>query len=256
MSEVVSKFSKSDREPANRNRKGEQMIKLKNKKMEEKRKRLKWDIGTGIRALSAVFLIMIAVIVIWRIKHADLPDIAGKGKDFLAGEEGEVTTVTESILEETVRKGSLYTAEYPYNGYTAVYEEDQKTVKYYVAYEGTVKAGIDVRKIEVSLEEDTNTIFIRLPKAVVTEPRVNPGTMEYIFEDEKYNTETVAQEAYRAACEDLAERVQGDANIRANAEESAKAAEKALVEPWVNQINDGKEYKVKVLAYGEEKEDG
>ena len=54
----------------------------------------------------------------------------------------------------------------------------------------------------------------------------------------------------------MAERVQGDANIRANAEESAKAAEKALVEPWVNQINDGKEYKVKVLAYGEEKEDG
>lgn len=76
--------------------------------------------------------------------------------------------------------------------------------------------------------------------------------MEYIFEDEKYNTETVAQEAYRAACEDLAERARVDTDIRANAEESAKAAEKALVEPWVNQMERGTEYTVKVLAYGED----
>lgn len=231
------------------------MIKPNSKKIEEIRKRLNWDIGKGIRALLLFFILMIAALIIWKMNHVDVSGIAGRGKDFLVGEDGKVTTVTESMLEETVRKGNLYTAEYPYNGYTAVCEEERKKVKYYVAYEGTVKAGIDVRKIEVSLNEETRTILIRLPEAVVTEPRVNPGTMEYIFEDEKYNTETVAQEAYRAACEDLAERVQEDSNIRANAEESAKAAEKALVEPWLNQMDGGREYKVKVVAYGEKDED-
>jgi hypothetical protein len=202
--------------------------------------------------LFACFVIILASVIIWNIKYRYVPDITRKGREFLAGKEGEVATVTESMLEETVRKGSLYTAEYPYNGYTAVYDEDGETVKYYVAYEGTVKAGFDVRKIEVFLDEESNTIYIRLPEAAVTGPQVNPGTMEYIFEDEKYNTETVAQEAYRAACEDLAERARVDTDIRANAEESAKAAEKALVEPWVNQMERGTEYTVKVLAYGED----
>lgn len=75
-----------------------------------------------------------------------------------------------------------------------MYDEDG-SIKYYVAYEGTVKAGIDVTRITVEIDED--------------------------------------------------------ADIRACALESAKAAERALIEPWVNQIEVGRTYTVRVLGYGE-----
>lgn len=168
------------------------------------------------------------------------------------GEEGKVTTVTESALEEVIRKSQLYTAEYPYNGYATVFDEDGN-IKYYVAYEGMVKAGIDVTQITVQIDEDRDMIIVRLPDVYVEDPVVNAGTMEYIFKKQKYNTETVAQEAYRYAEKDLADRVKEDTHIKECALESAKAAERALLEPWVDQRADGKIYTVRVLGYGEEK---
>lgn len=204
-----------------------------------------------VQIIGAVVLIAIlCVAVVWVKKHF----FSGTGnfvEENIIGEEGKVTTVTESTLEAVIKKSQLYTAEYPYNGYAAVYDEDGN-IKYYVAYEGTVKAGIDVNRITVKIDEDTNTITVQLPEVSVEEPVVNAGTMEFIFKKEKYNTETVAEEAYRYAEEDLANRVREDADIRACAQESAKAAERAMIEPWVNQIEEGKTYTVKVLGYGEE----
>ena len=175
-------------------------------------------------------------------------------EDVIIGEEGKVTTITESNLSDVIKTSKLYTAAYPYNGYCAVYNEDsdKKEVKYYVSYEGTVKAGIDVSKIEVELDEKTNTITIKLPEVTVEKPTIDAGKLEYIFEKKKYNTETVAQEAYKKALEDLEQKVASDDNIVISATESAKAAEKALVEPWVNQVSSEEQYTVKVVGYGEE----
>lgn len=169
----------------------------------------------------------------------------------IIGKEGKVTTITESTLEKVIKKNQLYTAEYPYNGYATICDEDGN-VKYYVAYEGTVKAGIDVTGITVSMDENTNTIIVRLPKVQIEEPVVNAGTMEYIFKKEKYNTETVAQEAYRYAEQDLADKIRKDSDLEACATEAAKAAERALIEPWISQIETDKTYTVKVFGYGEE----
>lgn len=171
-------------------------------------------------------------------------------KEDIIGKEGKVTTVTESTLEKVIRKNQLYTAEYPYNGYAAIYDEDG-VVKYYVAYEGYVKAGIDVTGITVSMDENTSTIVIRLPKVQIEESVVDAGTMEYIFQKEKYHTETVAQEAYRYAEQDLADKVSKDPDLETCATEAAKAAEKALIEPWLSQVEAEKNYTVRVLGYGE-----
>lgn len=186
---------------------------------------------------------------IWCAKSFTDSGIAEKAEDFVMGEAGKVDTITETTLEEAVRMSRLYTAEYPYNGYTAVCDTDSGEIKYYVAYEGTVKAGIDVNRIHVSLEKESNTIRIILPEIEVSSPVVDAGTMEYIFTDEKYNTETVAQEAYKAANSDLMQKASEDSNIIATARESAKMAAKTLVEPWVNQIGTEETYTVKVLAY-------
>lgn len=203
-----------------------------------------------IKIVIAAVLVAVFCILALFIKKCLFSGGSNFVEENIIGEEGKVTTVTESTLEEVIKKSQLYTAEYPYNGYVTVYDEDG-SVKYYVAYEGTVKAGIDVTQITVKIDEDTGTIIIQLPEVLVEEPVVDAGTMEFIFKKEKYNTETVAEEAYRYAEEDLANRVKEDADIKACAEESAKAAERAMIEPWVNQIEEGKTYTVRVLAYGE-----
>lgn len=172
--------------------------------------------------------------------------------DVVHGEEGKVTTVTQASLEKVVAKGKLYTAEYPYNGITAVYNESGDVLKYHVAYEGTVKAGIDVSKIRISLDEEKHLILIRLPKLTLEEPRINAGTLEYIFEDDRYNTETVAQEAYKAAIKDLKDRAASDPNILSLAAKSAKASERAFIEPWVEQMDPDNVYTIVVLENGEE----
>lgn len=235
------------------------MIKFKDRKKDdknpEKEKKPKQKFKIRIRLMLIIIVTAIAGSLIWKVSHIAGTDIAEKGNNFFVGEEGGVATVTESTLEKSVKRSKMYTAEYPYNGYTAVYGDDRETIKYYVAYEGMVKAGIDVSQIKVSLEEESGTILIRLPEVTVEKPWVNPGTMEYIFEDEKYNTETVAQEAYRAALADLEERVSADTKLVDTARETAEISAKALVEPWVNQRNDGMEYTVKVLSYREEEDE-
>lgn len=198
-----------------------------------------------------VFIAAAVIFTVPFVRNLSAPNLIKKAENMVAGENGRVETVTETALEEAVRISRLYTAEYPYNGYTAVYDEDTGDIKYYVAYEGTVKAGIDVSKISVSLEEGSGTIIILLPEIEVTTPIVDAGTMEYIFADEKYNTETVAQEAYKAANEDLSLKAGKDASIITTARETAKTAAKALVEPWVSQISGENKYTVKVLAYVE-----
>lgn len=204
-----------------------------------------------IQLVAAVVLILVSCIAVVRIKEYFFSSTSDFVEENIIGEEGKVTTVTESTLEAVIKKSRLYTAEYPYNGYAALFDEDGN-IKYYVAYEGTVKAGIDVTQITVKIDEDTNIITIQLPEVSVENPIVNAGTMEFIFKKEKYNTETVAEEAYRYAEKDLANRVKEDTDIRACAQESAKAAARAMIEPWVNQIEDGKTYTVRVLGYGEE----
>lgn len=213
------------------------------------KKILKTKFAAGI--LLAAVLTLVLCMAAAGIKRLFFSGRGGFLEENIIGEEGKVTTITESTLEEVIRKSRLYTAEYPYNGYTTVFD-GEGNIKYYVAYEGTVKAGIDVDGMTVRIDENEDTIIVRLPEVSVEEPVVDAGTMEYIFKDEKYHTETVAEEAYRYAKEDLADRVREDADIKACALESAKAAVRALIEPWVNQTADGKVYTVRVLGYGEE----
>ena len=126
-------------------------------------------------------------------------------------------------------------------------------LKYYVAYKADIKAGIDSSKIRVELDEETHTITIRLPEVELSEPSID-GKFRFIFMDDRYNTGDTYNEAFTAATNDLMFRIKREMlnDLIDTATESAKATERALVEPWVNQVDPDKQYKVKVLAYGEE----
>ena len=170
--------------------------------------------------------------------------------DLLLGEEGKVTTVTQAELEKVIRTAKLYTAEYPYNGYATVRGDNGKP-KYYVAYEGIIRAGVNTDKITVDINEDERSIVIRLPYIEMADPIIDAGTLEYIFTSSRYNVGANSSEAYNAAIVDLKTKALNDQNMREVAENSAKTAIKALVEPWVNNTNENN-YTVTVLANGED----
>lgn len=158
--------------------------------------------------------------------------------------EGEVTTVSKSSLEKIIEINELSTVDYTYNAIAEVINEKNGKTKYYVAYEGIVSAGIDFEKISIDVKEEEKKIVIKVPEVTIHEVKVNMGTMEYIFIKEKYETETVSQEAYKASKQDLEKRVSQETQLQKMAKENAIASIKALFAPWIEQIDE--EYTVEV----------
>ena len=208
-----------------------------------------------IASIIIILVIVIAVIIIINY-NKDERSIAERVDDtvneIIMGEEGKVELVTESTLMSAMRSATLYTAEYPYNGVTYVSNKDDG-LKYYVSYKATIKAGFNAENLRVELDKEDHVITIYLPEIELSEPSVT-GEFKYIFMDEKYNTGDTYNESFTAAVTDLKKReITGEFdNIYYAAIQNAKIAEKALVEPWVNQVDPETKYTIKVLAYGEE----
>lgn len=212
----------------------------KKSKNKEKRTRV-----IKIRITGGVILAIVIVCVILKILNADPSSVFLKNtKDAIIGEEGTVTTISKASLEKVFEISELSTVDYSYNAVARAYEEDGATPKYYVAYEGTVTAGIDFSKIVIDIDEDTKIITITLPESEIQNTTVDFGSMDYIFENKKYETETVSQEAYELCKTDLARRAAKENDRMTLAKENAVTAVEALVDPWVQQI-DG-EYKVNI----------
>ena len=178
--------------------------------------------------------------------------ITHTAEDIFVGEKGKVELVTESTLQEVILNATLYTAVYPYNGVAQVYASDGSGLKYYVSYRAEVKAGIDVRAVRIHLDKENNKITIRLPEVEMYEHSIS-GDFRYIFTDQKYNTGNTYNEAFSAADSDMTRREKTGQldDIMKVAEDSAKSTMKALVEPWVNQVDPEKQYEVEVLCYDE-----
>lgn len=160
----------------------------KKSKNKEKRTRV-----IKIRITGGVILAIVIVCVILKILNADPSSVFLKNtKDAIIGEEGTVTTISKASLEKVFEISELSTVDYSYNAVARAYEEDGATPKYYVAYEGTVTAGIDFSKIVIDIDEDTKIITITLPESEIQNTTVDFGSMDYIFENKKYETETVS----------------------------------------------------------------
>ncbi len=200
--------------------------------------------------LPIAFMIVVTLVVVHLINR-NLKEIETTVNDTIIGKEGEVRTITESDLKDIVMQSKLYTIDYPYNGYVDV-RDDEGEVKYYVAYKGSVKAGIDVNEIEYSIDEENSVIKITLPEVTIEEPVVEAGSMDFIFIDDDENTEDVAQEAYKCSIADIKNQVKNDNKLVEEANKSAEATERALIEPWIDQY-DEKNYEIVISTKSNEK---
>lgn len=161
------------------------------------------------------------------------------------GSDKEVTTISDAMVTEVLEISELSTVEYTYNAVAQAFTEDKTDIRYYVAYEGVVKAGIDFSKVKIAVDNEAKKINITLPEVRITECNVNTGTLEYIFTDEKYDDpQVVPPEAYKLCQKDLKHRANEEKEMLTLGRENAVAAIEGLVKPWVQQVD--KEYVVEV----------
>lgn len=207
--------------------------KNKEEKKQEKKQRVKFRFSpkliTKILLLLVLFLLVFKVII----------------PKFISSKPDKVSTITKSSLEKVIEINDLETLDYTYNAVADVKDEEDR-IKYHVAYDGVVTAGIDFSKIDILIDEENKEISLKLPKSTIQDVRVDTGTMDYIFERRSYETETVSQEAYKACLKDLKERADQEKDLLNMADENAQSTVKALVEPWVKDIDE--KYTVEVVS--------
>ncbi len=187
-------------------------------------------VKTSVKIIIALSLVISLVLVGWLI--------------FAAGEDGKLTTISNSSLEKIIEINELSTVDYTYNATVTKTTAEGSEIMYHVAYEGTVTAGIDFQKISFDINKEDKIITITIPDIEIQEIRVNMGTMDYIFTKDKYETETVSQEAYKLCKADLQKRIQDAEELKKTAKENAVSSVKALFQPWIETID--KEYTVVV----------
>lgn len=158
--------------------------------------------------------------------------------------EGTVSTISQSALQDVLEISELSTVEYTYNAVASAYKEDGKTLMYRVAYDGKVKAGIDFSKVKIKIDEEKKTIHIKIPEVTIQDYIVDEGSLEYIFEKDKYNKATVSAEAYKLCKADLKKKAGKESELKSLARENAISTVSGLIEPWVKQIDD--EYVVNI----------
>ena len=209
-----------------------------NERNEKRNKRSKLGIRVvGLIVLCVFVVVMVSKFIDFNWTSSLFNSTGDMVSDVIVGHEGAVTTISETSLEEVFEISELSTADYAYNAVVHAYENDGITPKFYVAYEGMVTAGIDFSKIIIDVDENNKSITLKIPDCEILNTTVDFGSMKYIFENDKYNTETVSQEAYELCKTDLAERAKMEEDLLSLAKENATATVEALVNPWVKQID-------------------
>ena len=158
-------------------------------------------------------------------------------------EEPEIISLT--ALEKMVDVSDISTFEAIYNGIAEVENEaDPDQIDYYVAYEAKVKAGFGFEKLDMQVDHDRKVITVKIPEIRITDVNVDIGSLDYIFENKKANTETVSEKAYKKCIEDVTKESAEEKAIYELAKQNAKNTMEAIIQPFMEQLDE--EYRLQI----------
>lgn len=181
-----------------------------------------------ISVIVAIALVVIVGVVI-------VICLATKG----SSKEEQPEVITKSTLQKIIDVSDLSTFEAVYNGIAKVMNSEKtENVDYYVSYEAKVKAGIDFKEVIIDINNELKVISIQIPEVKITDTTVDITTLDYLFENDKANTENVSQEAYKACIEDVKNECNTEDAIYELAEQNAKNIVEALIKPFVSQLDE------------------
>ena len=157
----------------------------------------------------------------------------------------EPTIISKATLEKVINVSDLSTFEAIYNGVAAVENEEKpENIDYYVSYEAKVKAGIDFALVEVEVNEAEKIITVTLPEVKITDVDVDIASLDYIFMNNKANTQTVSEQAYKKCIKDVTKESNSTDEIYESARQNARNIVEALISPFVEQLDS--EYKLEI----------
>lgn len=186
----------------------------------------------NIKAIIILICVLIAVILITSVFV--FVKVSGK-------KEPEI--ITKSNLEKIINVSDLSTLEAVYNGIAQVTNsENPDQIDYYVSYEAKVKAGIDFQQVNIDVDNEQKLITVTIPEIKINDVNVDIASLDYIFLNNKANTETVSEQAYKKCIEDVTNETNTEESIYELAEENAKNIIEALIKPFVCQLD--AEYKL------------
>lgn len=163
-------------------------------------------------------------------------------------ERKDQSVVTKSTLMEVLEISELSTITYTYNGIVPGYDvvdiaengTEYGNISYYVSYEGTVKAGIDFSKIDIDIGEENKEIKVKLPKVEILDTIVDEGSLEYIHKKSQSDSKGENyKKAFQLCSEDLRKKTEEDKTLLELAKTNAESAVTALLEPWMEQMEEG-----------------
>lgn len=150
----------------------------------------------------------------------------------------EPVIISKASIEKIVDTNDLSTFEAIYNGVAKVMNEKKPDkVDYYVSYNAKVKAGLDFKQIIVEVDTEAKIVTITLPEIKITDVTVDITTLDFIFENNRANTEDVIAAAYQSCIDDVREESGNEPAIIQLAEQNAHNIVEALIKPFVQQVD-------------------
>lgn len=184
-----------------------------------------------IAKIPKVWLIVLAVVLVLVVAAVIVLQATGK-------DEQEPEVITVSTLEKIINVSELSTFTAVYNGIAKVTNEKKtEEIDYYVSYEARVDAGIDFEKIVISVDHENKTIVVDIPTIDITDINVDISSLDFIFINDKANTSTVSQEAFKACEADVQQEAKQQSAIYDLAKQNAINVLTALINPIIEQLD-------------------
>lgn len=154
--------------------------------------------------------------------------------------------LTTASLEKIIEVSELSTYDAVYNGIVEVRNtENADQVDYYVSYESKVKVGIELADVQEYPDHENKKICVVLPEVIITDVTVDFGSMDFIFVKEEAETETVAQQAYKACIADANSECENEMDIYLLAKKNAENIVTALVQPLLSVMDEPYELEIR-----------
>jgi len=155
-------------------------------------------------------------------------------------EESPPEIITVSTLEKIINVSELSTYTSVYNGVAIV--RNEKDIDYYVSYNAEVKAGINLDNVEIDVDNENKSVIVDIPIISITDIIVDISSLDFIFYNEKANTSTVTEQAYKACENDVKQESEQTTEIYNLAKQNAINVLTALLKPIIEQMDS--EYKL------------
>lgn len=161
------------------------------------------------------------------------------------GQKKKTEILTISELKKIINISELSTFQAVYNGIANVMNEKKSDqVDYYVSYEAKIYAGFDLDKVKIIKDEEAKKITVTIPEIKITDVVVDIASLDYMFQNNKANTNTVSEQAYKACIADVTSESKKESRIYDLAKQNAKNIMEALISPFIKQLDS--DYKLEI----------